>query len=519
MLRRSKEKGEISPSRLEKFTRGTGGLLSDIFSGAGKDIGNLFTKGKFQDTPERQRIRSRLNKIDFLNIFPDDEKSKSSVKPKTSLMPGPFPSAAQPETESAGNRDGSGVVKGGEVIMQKDQKAVGSTGVTKEGTAFNLGDINALKQEQEKFITQNNYSNDVRDRLIKPYDELLGELRRKKQIEKDIENINRNIASMPQQEWRWKPELEKKQKELIESSKKTTELFGKLGITDANLKQSQMRRGGREKDDSYVDPSKTQPSAVQNLVANTQRLFGVSPKTTSTTTGNAGNQVGSTTTVVKPTITGRYGEQRTGYAHGGTDLAVDKGTPLTAVSDGEIVDYGDLNQSGAKRGDPGGWGNFLVYKDTQGIYHLYGHIQDGFKKSGKVKRGEQIAKVGMTGRTSGPHLHWEAGTAWNGGALSGKFDPLNRYSSTAPFSLDPSAAVQTQPQQLAQVAQTAPPTPSIPSPTGRGNIVPLPIPTGGGAQQASSGTASNQAPVPSFSSIDPNNATTMVVRAIYNIVG
>jgi len=83
------EKGEISPSLLEKFTRGTGGLLSDIFSGAGKDIGNLVTKGKVQDTPERQRIRSRLNKIDFLNIFPDDEKTKqSTVQPQTPAVSG-----------------------------------------------------------------------------------------------------------------------------------------------------------------------------------------------------------------------------------------------------------------------------------------------------------------------------------------------------------------------------------------------------------------------------------------------
>ena len=71
----------------------------------------------------------------------------------------------------------------------------------------------------------------------------------------------------------------------------------------------------------------------------------------------------------------------------------------------------------------------------------------------------------------------------------------------------------------AQVAQTPVATPSIPSPTGRGNIVPIPIPTGGGTPQASSGTAPNQAPVPRFSSEDPNNTTTMVVRAIYNIVG
>lgn len=71
----------------------------------------------------------------------------------------------------------------------------------------------------------------------------------------------------------------------------------------------------------------------------------------------------------------------------------------------------------------------------------------------------------------------------------------------------------------AQIAQTPPPTPSIPSPTGRSNIVPIPIPTGGGTPQVSSGTSPNQAIVPRFSSEDPNNTTTMVVRAIYNIVG
>jgi hypothetical protein len=81
------------------------------------------------------------------------------------------------------------------------------------------------------------------------------------------------------------------------------------------------------------------------------------------------------------------------------------------------------------------------------------------------------------------------------------------------------APTQPAPTPSAQVAQTPVATPSIPSPTGRGNIVPLPISTGGGAQQASSGTAPNQAPVPRFSSEDPNNTTTMVVRAIYNIVG
>ena len=80
------------------------------------------------------------------------------------------------------------------------------------------------------------------------------------------------------------------------------------------------------------------------------------------------------------------------------------------VTDAIIVDYGDLSRSDAKRGDPNGWGNFIVYKDINGYFHLYGHLNSIVKKSGSVKRGEKIATVGNTGRSSGPHLHWELGT-------------------------------------------------------------------------------------------------------------
>lgn len=128
---------------------------------------------------------------------------------------------------------------------------------------------------------------------------------------------------------------------------------------------------------------------------------------------------------ITPIITGRYGEQRPSGTHGGSDLAVPEGTPLRAISDGRIVDKGF---------DSGGWGNFIVYVDNKGIYHLYGHIQNGARGPGAIKKGDIIANVGMTGRVTGPHLHWETGTGWNGGVLTGKFDPLNRYSMNAPFS-------------------------------------------------------------------------------------
>ncbi len=74
----------------------------------------------------------------------------------------------------------------------------------------------------------------------------------------------------------------------------------------------------------------------------------------------------------------------------------------------------------------------------------------------------------------------------------------------------------------AKLGQTAPRAPAVPPPNARSSIVPLPIPMGNGRSGSSvptSSAAPNQAEVPSFSSEDPNNMTTMVVKAIYNVVG
>lgn len=126
---------------------------------------------------------------------------------------------------------------------------------------------------------------------------------------------------------------------------------------------------------------------------------------------------------IKPTVTGRYGDLRLTGVHGGSDLAVPDGTPLRAISDGKIIEAGQES----------GWGNFVVFQDKDGIYHLYGHMQSNRRRSGAIKKGDIIGYVGMSGRTSGPHLHWETGTGWNG-QIQNKFDPLNRYSINAPFS-------------------------------------------------------------------------------------
>lgn len=71
----------------------------------------------------------------------------------------------------------------------------------------------------------------------------------------------------------------------------------------------------------------------------------------------------------------------------------------------------------------------------------------------------------------------------------------------------------------AQIAQTSPQIPSIPSPTGRsgiGGVVPFPI---GGQQQVTSGSSASQPTIPGFSAEDPNNTNIMTIKAIYNLVG
>lgn len=84
--------------------------------------------------------------------------------------------------------------------------------------------------------------------------------------------------------------------------------------------------------------------------------------------------------------------------HEGLDLAAPEGTPVLAAHDGVVVLETD---------SWGGYGKVIVVKG-EGLMTVYGHNSaNQVSKGKKVKRGQQIAKVGMTGDASGPHLHFE----------------------------------------------------------------------------------------------------------------
>jgi murein DD-endopeptidase MepM/ murein hydrolase activator NlpD len=200
-----------------------------------------------------------------------------------------------------------------------------------------------------------------------------------------------------------------------------------------------------------------------------------------------------------------YSKSR-GRVHAGRDIAAPSGTGLQVPSDSIITDKGN---------EPNGYGHYVVFKDSNGIEHLYGHMLEPtpYSKGDKVSAGTVIGRVGSTGRSTGPHLHWEVSRVMGevGRPRSNVIDPIEiGFPAQAPF---------TGKVESAKLAQTKPSTPSIPSPTGRSNIIPLPIPGVTQQQASQSNSAPLQTPVPTFSSEDPNNMTTMVVKAIYNVVG
>ncbi|GLR07328.1 murein DD-endopeptidase MepM [Mixta theicola] len=84
--------------------------------------------------------------------------------------------------------------------------------------------------------------------------------------------------------------------------------------------------------------------------------------------------------------------------HKGVDFAVPIGTPVLAVGDGEVVQ--------AKRS--AGAGNYVAIRHGRQYMTRYMHMEKLLVKPGdKVKRGDRIGLSGSTGRSTGPHLHYE----------------------------------------------------------------------------------------------------------------
>lgn len=100
---------------------------------------------------------------------------------------------------------------------------------------------------------------------------------------------------------------------------------------------------------------------------------------------------------VAGTVTSRFGP-RGNRQHRGIDIGAARGTKVMAAAKGTVL-------FSAKHGS---YGNLVILQHDDGLVTVYAHHQRNLVRRGdKVKAGAVIAKVGSTGRSTGPHLHFE----------------------------------------------------------------------------------------------------------------
>jgi murein DD-endopeptidase MepM/ murein hydrolase activator NlpD len=102
-------------------------------------------------------------------------------------------------------------------------------------------------------------------------------------------------------------------------------------------------------------------------------------------------------------ITSRFGYRKSPFTgriglHKGLDISNKTGTPIMAAADG-VVSFAGLR---------GLFGRIVTIDHGHGLVTYYAHLNKTLKNEGeRVKKGEIIAEMGSTGRTTGPHLHYE----------------------------------------------------------------------------------------------------------------
>lgn len=169
--------------------------------------------------------------------------------------------------------------------------------------------------------------------------------------------------------------------ELLIGESKVTE--GKKGKKEQNINITY--RNGEKKSVSVLSENIIEQSSSKVITKGTKSILnGTSAVFTSPTRGG--------------TITSNFGE-RWGKNHNGLDIAGNIGDPVMAALDGKVksIFY-----------ERDGYGNVVILEHEGGIETRYAHMSKiGVKTGDTVKKGDIVGEVGSTGRSTGPHLHFE----------------------------------------------------------------------------------------------------------------
>jgi murein DD-endopeptidase MepM/ murein hydrolase activator NlpD len=142
-----------------------------------------------------------------------------------------------------------------------------------------------------------------------------------------------------------------------------------------------------------IDAQSKSESALTRIIAERSRSAGG-------TTGGAGTTARSATGCIWPAkgrVTSEYG-RRWGRLHAGIDIGAPIGTSIWAAKAGTVIFSGQQS----------GYGNVIIIDHGGGLTTLYGHQSRRIAQDGQhVSQGQLIGKVGNTGHSTGPHVHFE----------------------------------------------------------------------------------------------------------------
>ncbi len=167
-----------------------------------------------------------------------------------------------------------------------------------------------------------------------------------------------------------------------------------------------------EQPEKTPENSSEQPEEGQeNATINEEAIGGAEVITEEAQTENLSPEeqeiqnIKNTTSFIKPVqgvISSKYGQRDTATGnvpknHTGTDIAANLGTKIVSATDGEVV----------LASEEGDYGKHLKIQIGE-VSIIYAHCNNLYVKQGdKVTQGQEIAEVGSTGNSTGPHLHFE----------------------------------------------------------------------------------------------------------------
>ena len=173
--------------------------------------------------------------------------------------------------------------------------------------------------------------------------------------------------------------IEKEQERIHLASIEDDELAYSIQKSLANLSQR-------------MKVQKTSYNELNNLIKNKEQLLAATPAIQPVSNQDLNRIASGFGLRIDPVY-------KTVKMHAGLDFSASQGTPIYATADGTVKLAGYSE---------GGYGNHVVINHGYGYETLYGHMVRVKARAGqRVKRGEIIGYVGSTGKSTGPHCHYE----------------------------------------------------------------------------------------------------------------